>query len=312
MPPFSSVVGVEWYNQNSLRKYPLADDASGTDVTNTFNLPHSLIVDLVIPISSATQYDPDGFVLREVAVFGLGIVVTFAYTADNSTFTEVGRISVSSTHTPNTTYFMYGTGAFSDVIARVTIGDIQETLATAGVFTFDRAGGRLVSTVIRPDIRGVSRLRVRNGGDVSDPIYGVVELVAGTNMTITVSGNQITFNAIDGANLNQDCGCLSTADRTQAPCIRRINGQQANSQGNIQFTGVNCITVQTGNNALTIKDVCSEPCCTVEDINKIISDLNSLTTDVRTQGFAQQKLENNLQQMQALANAIAATGFILT
>lgn len=313
MPPFGSLTGLDWLAQNSLRRFPLADDSSTKDTTDTFTLPDDLIVDFILPVSTAINYDPDGFLLREVAVFGQGVVLTFAYTADNVTFSEVGRVSVSASHKPNTSYFLNGTGSFFDSVGRVTIGRLDSVMELAGSFTFDLNGGRLVSTTIRPDVRGVSSLRVRNGSDLSDPIYGDVELVAGANISLqAVDESTIRINAVSGENLNIDCGCLTTADRSTAPCVRTINGVTANSQGDIQVVGFDCLSIESGQNSIVFKDACAQPCCTNNDISRVTEDLSRLISDVRTQGFTMSQFETRLINLHSLADAIAATGFIVT
>lgn len=314
MPPIGSITGVEWYNQNSLRKFPLADTATGLDVTGTFELPTNLLVDLVLPIPSASSYDPSGFYLSEVSVFGQGVVLAFSYT-DGVTPVEIARLSVSKTHTKNTSYFINGVGDYADVVGRATIGVLDSVMQFGGVYPLDLAGGRLVPTVIRPDIRGVSSLRVRNGGEVSNPIYGDIELVAGSNIMLEVdtsgNNNNIIINAIDGNNLDSSCECLTTSDRSVPECIRTINGVPAASNGNFQIDTVGCIAATAGTSSIKLEDTCSKPCCTSSELQTIINAMTTLSNDVRSQGFTMAQLETRLLQMSNLQSAISATGFLV-
>lgn len=314
MPPIGSITGVEWYNQNALRKFPLADTATGFDTTGTFELPTNLLVDLILPIPSASTYNPAGFYLSEVAVFGQGVVLAFSYT-DGVTPVEIARLSVSKTHTKNSSYFINGVGDYADVVGRATIGVLDSVMNFGGVYQFDLTGGRLVPTIIRPDIRGVSSLRVRNGGEVSNPLYGDIELVAGSNilLEVDVSGgnNNIIINAIDGNNLDASCECLTTSDRATPDCIRTINGVPAASNGNFQISTVGCMSVTSGTGGIKLEDTCSKPCCTSSELQTIVNDMTTLSNDVRTQGFTMKQLETRLMLLSSLQESIAATGFLI-
>lgn len=314
MPPIGSVSGVEWYNQNALRKFPLTDTATSKDITGTFELPNDLLVDLIIPVPSASSYDPSGFYLSEVSVFGQGVVLAFSYT-DGVTPVEIARLSVSKTHVKNASYFINGVGAYSDVVGRATIGVLDSILNFGGVYQFDLSGGRLIPTVIRPDIRGVTSLRVRNGGETSNPLYGDIELVAGSNVLLEVDtgggNNNIIINAINGNNLDAACECLADADRPLPGCIRTINGVPAASNGNFQISTVGCIAATALTNGIKLEDTCSKPCCTSSELQTIVNAMTTLSNDVRSQGFTMKQLETRILQLSALQDAIGATGFII-
>ena len=319
MPPTNSLVGVEWLNENSLRNFPLVDGASSKDVTGSFTLPQDVIVDLIVPVSYSAGLNPGKFHLYEVGVLGDGLTIKIGYGGvhDGNVWTTapevVCKASISAvTHTPNTSYLLFGEGDFADSVGKITIGELEAVQRFAGLFQFDLTGGRIVPTLIKPDIRGITSIKVRNGSDLSDPVYGDVELVAGTNMQIVVDGQQITFNAIDGLNLNEDCGCVEGADRELPDPIRTINGVTPNSVGNINLNGLRCIQITSGTNQLNMADICSDPCCTSEELQRILDDKSVLTKDIRLNLLTVQQLETRLIQMESLVSAIEATGFIIT
>lgn len=307
MPPYNSLVGLNWYNQNSQRAYPLADQATKKDTTSSFTLPDDLIVDLILPVSYAANQSPASFHLMEVGVFGSGVTIKIGYNN-----VEVCKVSISSTHVENSSYFMYGTGDFSDSIAKITIGSLDATMEYGGVFQFDLEGGVLVPTCIRPDVRGVSSLKFQNGTDLSDPYYGDIELLAGSNIKLSDESGKIRIDAISGENLNTDCGCAEDADRPLPDPIRTINGVVAPTvDGNIYVQSDRCITITNETNGLKLADVCSDPCCTSEELEKLLEDQRQLNKDIRLNYITLKELENRLLRMSDLASAISATGFIV-
>ena len=48
---------LEWLNHNSQRSYPLAEDATKTDITGTFTLPDDFILGLYFPIHAGLDVD---------------------------------------------------------------------------------------------------------------------------------------------------------------------------------------------------------------------------------------------------------------
>lgn len=317
MPAFGSLVGVDWLNQNSQRNFPLSDEATVTDVLGGFQLPEDFIVDLIIPVSYAAGRDIGKFHLMEVGVFGNGITLKIGYggvwgAGEWATEpVEVGRLSISDTHTENSSYFIYGIGDFADSIGKVTIGELDTLFTFSGVYSFDIAGGRIVPSCIRPDIRSVSSLRVVNGNDTSDPLYGDVELVAGPNIQLTVENGKVRIDAIESDNLNTDCGCVTQADITLADPIRSINGILPNADGNITLSGARCINVSNLTNAIELDDECATPCCNSEELEVILTDLNQLSRDVRLHNTTMQLIEVRLQQLETLVDAIEASGFLI-
>ncbi len=330
MPIDTSIIGVEWLNGNALRKFPIADDASCLDTTNTFKIPEDFIVDLILPVSTAATFDPDGFFISQIAVFGQGVVIVISYQSPSgkpfsSGVYEVGRVAISSNaHNLNDSYFLQGTGNFTDTIGKITVGTLDTIISQAGVYNFDISGTKLVATTIRPDIRAVSSFKIMNGTDASDPIYGDIMLVAGQNIKLEVSGSDITINAIDGANLNVNCDCQTVYDTALSPCIRTVNGVKPNSNGNITISTSTCLSVNpvntnTSNSSsgsstqggITITDLCSTPCCTSEQINTLLKDQTQLAVDIRTQGVTLIQLESKMSQLDSLEAAIRSTGFIL-
>lgn len=286
--PVDAIWNAEWLNQNSQRNYPVSEEATSKDISGTFEIPQDLIVDLVWPVQTAAIVQSDRFYVHSIAIFGTGVTITLGYhVVGNPEGTPIGAVSIAiATHQENQSYFISGTGEFYDSVGKITIGKLSNSLLTAGYYKFDLNGARLESTVVRPNLRGVSAVILVNGEDRSDPLAGDIELVAGTNIRLVPNPNpggnpQIRIDAISGAGLVQDCGCEGKLP-ADAPCIRTINGIPPDNNGNFLLEGDACLTLTALPTGLAIKDGCSTACCGCDELQKIVADLGTMNLQITT------------------------------
>lgn len=294
---------IEWLNQNSQRNYPLSEEASLRDTTDSFSIPLDLIVDLVWPVHADASVETDKFQVYSIAIFGNGISITVGYDG-----VAIGSMSVSSiTHTRNQSYFISGAGDFHDSVGKITIGSLENAMSAAGAYYFDLTGARLEPTVVRPDLRGVTGFVLVNGEDRSELLTGDVELIAGRNCRITPISNpggnpQIRIDAISGEGLNEECECDNLPENARA--IQTINGIEPDENGNFNLLGSDCMRIEEMANGVRIIDVCSEACCGCEELEPIVQVLQQMETQITT-------LENftarlNAEVSSALVNLIAS------
>ena len=291
------IVHTDWLNENRNRKYPFFDGASMIDDSGSITLPNELIVDLTFPVH-AFDYDVNQFYLYSVTVFGGGVTITIGYSG-----TAIATRSITeSEHSDNDTYYIEGTGDFADSVGRITIGRIQDIKNYGGQYTFSAANARLLPTVIRPAIQGVSGLRVVSAeNDISELIQGDVDLISGENISMVVSTGsggvkEVKISAVNNPNYEEDCGCPD--DITGDP-IKTINGVGPNNAGAFFLEGVGCVALDNGivSNGIQINDTCAEPCCGCAELDKIRSEVDRLATQIATQkAFAQRALAN-IEQM---------------
>ena len=277
MPP---IWNVEWPNVNSQRNFPLIQSASL--VSSTFTIPNDLIVDLVMPVNTGVtpEIDPTLFHVSRIGVFSGGVVITLAY--NGSDFSTI-NIS-SSTFTPYSTYAFTGINEYFDVRGWVTIGDIVKTLEGPGSWDFTAATAGFEPTVIRPNLRSITSMRVANGADVSAGISGDIVLVAGNKIRFRlgeVSGNpSIIIDAVTGSDYQEECDCNDLNEL--APPIRSINGVVPDTAGNITLQGTTCIDLTGGTASITIDDTCSDPCCGCTELEVITETLAATQNQVQT------------------------------
>ena len=288
----------EWLSQNSQRRYPLSEAATGKDVTGLFSLPDDLIVDLIWSAHISDTTDPALFQLLSVTVSTDTVVLYFGYNG-TAVFSTVASVS---THTKNKSYRLISSNEdFYDSLMTVTLGSLDNVLQQpAGTWTFNVMGGQLEPTTIRPDIRSVSSIVVRSGvnsEDASDQLYGEVELAAGSNLRLSVSTTvegrkRIRIDAINGEGFNEECDC---GGASLAPPIRRINGIPSDA-GDFTLEHGDCLSFDQLNNGIKFNEECADPCCGCEELQVLNDALNALLTRTSEVEQLAETLSINLEQ----------------
>lgn len=192
---------------------------------------------------------------------------------------------------------------FHDNAIQLTIGILDSVLVQpAGSWDLDVDAGRILPSVIRPDLRGISTIYIRNGETLSDPIQGDIEIIAGSNCKLTVGVsdegyNTVRIDAIEGEGLTDNCECTGAV---VGPPIRTINGVKPRSDGNFILVGDSCLEVeaQSDTNTIKLNDRCSEPCCGCQELEVVQQAVADISRKVTTSdGFAA-RLEAVITQLQ--------------
>ena len=291
---------LEWLNHNGQRAYPLAEDATKTDTTGSFEIPDSFLVGLYFPVHAGQNVVPEKFYVSSIAIFATGYNVAISYDDGSATPPLVAAANIAkSTHVENTSYALAGSGNFDDSIGKLVLGSLADIDDVgAGQYLFDYQGGKLDPDSIRPMLRGVSSISLVQGVEETEKIYGDVELVAGSNIrltrTVATGIEYIQIDAIQGEGLIEDCIC--EGDETATP-ILTINGIHPTAQGNFTLLGNNCMTIESINNGLAFNDVCSEPCCGCKELEAITNDLERFGDSATTLKNFINRLESQVNQM---------------
>ncbi len=262
----------QWRNQNSVRSYPLSEAASKRDSGDVLTIPDSLITGMQLNITLGLNVQPDKFFLRKLILSPVGVTLVLAYD-DGSSYPYVGSVHVPvSTHTEHATYAVGFRDDFLDCDGHVQLGLLAEALdLPAGEYEFTAAAGRIDPDAVRPQIRTISSVTVENAGQRSARLYGDLTFVAGSDMRITATTGAnptITWSAVQGEGLNEDCECDNP---DKAPPIRTINGIPPTQAGDFTFVGNNCLDIEgvSGSALLKFSDLCSEPCCGCTQLDAI-------------------------------------------
>lgn len=305
---------LEWLNHNSVRSYPITEESSRKDITGNFTLPNSFLVGLYLSVNAAQNVQPASFLLMTIQSYATGYSVVIGYDT-GSTIVPVAAASIlTANHTKNRAYPLRGLGDFYDASGQVVVGMLDElNEQPPGEWNFNLAGARLEVDTIRPQIRGVTQIRVQNGNDLSDPIVGDVVFRAGANFRITptqVEGQDpvLTFDAIEGAGLTTDCVC--DGDTTLAPPIRKINGVAPTAAGDFTLQGSDCLAINPITNGVQLEDTCSNPCCGCKELNVVEGAMEGMAQVAATLQGQLNRLEAEVTQMSqvVLGSRIGDTG----
>lgn len=290
---------LQWLNHNSQRSYPLTDWATKIDENNVIRLPDSFIVAMYLPISAANDVDVGRFFIRSLLISPTGFNITVGYETAEDGIVDVAAANIArAAYQPNRSYALGGIDAFADTIGHVALGVLDEIDSLPpGYYTFTKEATALEPDVIRPAIRGVSRLRVTNNLQNSEYVYGDVTLVAGTNMRLSVvytdEDTKIIFDAISGLNLNADCVCPVPPP---GECIRCINGV-CSDDGTFTIVPDTCISITAGTNSLTISDTCAQPCCGCAELDELNMEIDRFADGVTTLQNFVSRLSAEVTQM---------------
>lgn len=290
--PLGHIWNLQWLNLNGQRRYPLADDAGGMDITGSFKLPDDFLLELDLPVHAGFDVDPGRFFIKHIGAYATGYSIVVGYQPVDGNAVDVATALIArQLHKRNTMYALGGIAPFEDSIGKVMIGNLESIdQQPPGFFTFGLTATRLEPDAIRPIIRGVSALVVVNNEQKSVRLTGDVELVAGANfqlVPVIQSGQdpQIIFNAIEGEGTVQECVCEGDAAVTEP--IKKFNGIQPTPTGDFTLVGSECIQIEPIANGLRIINTCAKPCCGCEELERITQDLERLKQEaVNVEGFA--------------------------
>lgn len=285
------IQNLEFLNHNAQRRYPFADDADLDDETGAFNLPDSFVVELDLTIHAGLNVGPAGFFLQSIGVYASGYGIVIGYQpAAGPAVTVASALIPRQGFTRNTVFALGGVGDFADTVGKVVIGRLDDIDAQPpGFWQFTLAAARLDPDAVRPIIRGLASVVCVNGDQRSVPLYGDIELVAGSNMQIVPiiqAGHDpiIRFSAISGEGTVDTCLCTGDAAVTRP--IDRINGIPATPGGDFAIVGSACIQIVPIANGVRIVDACSAPCCGCAELERITRDLDRLNAqELTVEGF---------------------------
>lgn len=293
---------LDWLAHNAVRAYPIVAGTDRKDQTGDFVLPNDFLLALQFSVSPAIAATASRFFVRSIGAFATGYSLVVGYQPEAGSAVNVATAQFArNAHTRNQQYSLSGIGDFSDASGRIVVGNLDAIdLQPTGFWTFDLEETRLETDCIFPYIRGIRSIRVRNGADLSQPIYDHIELEAGSNyqLVLTESEGQykIRFNAIEGEGLNSDCGC----DEVSGNPILSINDVTGDETGNIDVIGTECLEVQSIENGLMFHDACAKPCCGDPELLRLAEDLRLVGNQLLSLENLSQRLKSGVDVAESI------------
>jgi hypothetical protein len=307
MPALPALWDIDWLNANSQRAYPLHEEASGEDTTGTFRLPKDFIVDLNLPVPVGATLNPTLFHVLSVDIFGAGVRLVVGYNGTPVAATTID----ATTFDKYNSYALAGSGDYEDCQGAVTIGALETIMKSAGAYTFAVAAGRLEAAVLKPNLRGVSGIFIKNGDELIGPIRDDLVLEAGQNMSLVyqqragtaADPHVVTMSAIDGAGLNQECDCEENAAKTP---IYTINGVGPDAGHNLVLQDTACIKFTAITNGLKAENPCATPCCGCKELEVVTTAVTFMQNQLNALLAMATQLEGQVVNLEA--NLASAAG----
>jgi hypothetical protein len=292
------VIHEDWLNNNRNRRFPFMDDVSLKDDSDSLEIPRELIVDLIFPVPAQT-YDVSKFYLKQLTVFAGGVIISIGY--DGEAAAIATRAITEAGHTENAAYYIEGTGDFADSVGRIAIGRFDEIKKYGGSYSFSVGNARLLPTVFRPSLQGVSALRIVNAdNEESDLIQGDVEILAGDNIGLTLitppsGAKQLRISAVPSTDYEAECEC---PDAPGGRCIETINGIGPDpNTGDFLVRTANCINWAGISHGIELEDTCADPCCGCNELQVLRDELARLASQIATQRAYAERALGNVEQM---------------
>lgn len=275
----TSVIAVEWLNQNAQRNYPFREDcalrpndSAGSLIEDGWRVPNYLVTDFVLGVNGS-DYDPNIY-LKRLSVVNRTLTLTFSDTDGNDAIT-LSAVE-GERYKP-----VAGVGKFESARGMVCLGDLTRFFDETpdGLYSFALEESLIEPTCIRPSAAGVSSLSIESANGYSTKgLRGDVKLVASDNINLKydIRKNAIIISADPNSGYSPGCTC----DDEEGRIVRSINGIRTQD---VIIVGDDCVKVETDSEQgiIRITDSCSKPCCGCAEtafINQSINDLQSSVT----------------------------------
>lgn len=275
----------EFLDENQHRNYPLKDSASARDVTDTMNLPQTLMADMILNVPQDAVISD--FYVSNVLIRSLSVDITVSYYNGGSPI-EIGVFSeITADGGPHTSYDLATfpqagvNKKYEAVTGTVVVGLLEDALQYPGSWSFDEITGQLTESVVHTGLAGIRQIVV---GD--DAFSGTVVLKEGANITIDSEYDAVndkyilTISSADlgGIGLHSDTDIYNQLLSDFGQPLRTINNITPDNDGNFILSGLDCTELTAITGGLSINNPCSQPCCDksyLDGVYDALAELNS-------------------------------------
>lgn len=292
----------EWLVSNSVRAFPLSESASRLDTRGVLNFPDSLLV--AAAINSLPEYTSGTFFISRLLCFAEYVSLELSFAPATGAARLVARVRAdTSTHVPNTSYAILGTGEDSSVSGSLTLGSLRQAQEEAlGTFEFEAAATPFEVACLFVTVPALKFVQVYNGSELIGTFDSVLRLRSGRNVQLRyVDEDTIAIDAIEGLNLVTPDTCEQLV--VQGPPIKTINGIAPDANGNFTLDGSECIDLIPQDSGLQIVDTCSKSCCGCTELEALVASEAALVAQIEV--LRQQILAVQANQTAMLINLVS-------
>ena len=292
---------VQWPNQNTLRRYPLAVSAAARDVTGRFTIPTSTFVDASICTTFSAKLHFAGFYLSQLTVSSDSFRVVISHLEESLPVGYVvGSLNIS---VENQTHTLRGVNTLSGTLGYLVTGDLKQLVALPpGVYNFTHTEAMFDPGVIHCSVESIQSLAVEISGSTSTELSGkiVVRAASGTQFRTVAEDdyNVIIWDAIGNPGLVSNCECEAS---DQQP-ILTIGGLPPDETGAVNIFGSRCLEVEPQAAGIQLSNSCSEPCCDCQEDTGLEDRLDLLYQQILTMDTRLASLETAYSQADNLIN----------
>lgn len=297
----------EFLDANAHRFYPL-DPAFGSQTALSSALPPALLLDLRI-ISTSNLPDNSGTdttYLSKVVTDGVHARLYLAYKKGGDNPVELGCIAtIDAANAPGDRINFQSAekNPAGGVIFEgfLIVGDATVLQQMPPVTTLDEDTGRLYTGCIQHMTKWAAGLKV--GTEI---LGGVVELVAGAGVELTVLNNTIQISCVgaippENNIIVSDIDILNTLQEIYGTPITSINGVSI-TNGNWKICtkeSEGLVVTAWSDNSITITNTLASACCGQESISMIVDNVAELNERVGLIQSFQNQLDTNLNILSA-------------
>ena len=305
---------LEWLDDNSHRKFPLDDSASGTDTTGAQTLPTSLITDLFLCVP--TSADITKFFLSSVLIGRYFVNIEISYAKPDTSEIVVCRFTnIPTSQANNSVYYaepadqaLTADLPFTKLTGALVIGRCTEALAMPGYYAFTKIAGLLLASRISQGLAVLQQITV------GSRIYtGNIVLKEGTNVKMTPvydAGTDTTTITIDASiaspadlprPLVDDASVLYNLTVLYGRPIHTINSIPPGANYDFQIRGLDCTldaALPTGA-GITFANSACKPCCDKSMLDAAYAAIAELNKRYSRMESYYENIGRNVNELQA-------------
>ena len=285
--------------------YAFLDKTNGLSTDGLFRLTDQSLRSVQINLPWERDIDPTAFYISQVDNLANQLKLYIGYKKDSDPILVATAVCAAEDGLLDSVVSLVPAVGWEDIVGSVVVGNYPAgPSAPIGSFSFEIEQTRLPVSSIRPAARSMSAIVVTDGTQQSQTLTGLVELQAGENIRLRVDYSEgyprIIIDAIDTSEFLQECGCEDTV----APPIRRIGSVEADSNGNINLIGSQCLELTSAEHTVSLNNPCSQPCCGCETAEVLTSNLKPLSSRIDQTQQNSQRILRDLDYLRRVSSLI--------